>query len=435
MADTELRIDDEGTGLVPVEPEHDAQPCEQGGNGEAGRNGEGSGDAPLMLAENAPAEPPHHHRHSHHEKKKRPKIHKYLRYMVESKASDLHFKSGQKVHVRLKGDLKPLSGPPLTTDEVKAIWYEIMSDHHKRQLEENGAADFAYQYGDSDRFRVNIFKQRGTLSVAARRVSKNIFDFDSLHLPRTIYKITEYHQGLVLIAGITGSGKSTTIAAALDYINAHRACHIVTIEDPIEYLFTDKKALINQREVGVDVKDFQQALKYLMREDPDVVLVGEMRDAETFMAALNAAETGHLVFGTVHASGSAQTITRVLDLLPEGSRELIRQTLVFNLNAIVCQKLLPSLKPEISRVPAVEIMFANATIRKLIAEKREDEIAKVIRASQAEGMLDMNECLKQLVETEYIETSTAYAASPNPQELKMRLKGISAGGAGGGILG
>jgi len=181
------------------------------------------------------------------------------------------------------------------------------------------------------------------------------------------------------------------------------------------------------------VQSFADALKYLMREDPDVVLIGEMRDEETFTAALNAAETGHLVFGTVHASSSSQTINRILDLIPEGSRDLVRQTLVFNLQAIICQKLLPCIKPGISRVPAVEIMFASPTVRKLIDEKRDDEISKVIRASQSEGMLDMNECLKGLVEREYIETAVAYAASPNPQELKMRLKGISAGA--GSILG
>jgi len=271
------------------------------------------------------------------------------------------------------------------------------------------------------------------LSVAARRVNSEILDFRQLYLPESMYKITEFHQGLVLLAGITGSGKSTTIAAALDYINQTRACHIVTIEDPIEYLFRDKKSLINQREVHVDVANFQAALKYLMRQDPDVVLVGEMRDEETFMAALNAAETGHLVFGTIHASGAAQTIGRVLDLIPEGSRDLVRQTLVFNLQAIICQKLLPSIKPGVQRVPAVEIMFANSTIRKLIDEKRDDEIPKVIRACEAEGMMDMNSCLKRLVEEEFIETDVAYAASPNPQELKMRLKGISSGG--GGILG
>lgn len=361
---------------------------------------------------------------------KEPKVHKYLRYVIDIKASDLHFKSGARVHVRHKGDLRPIKGSPLSPEEVERLWFEIMNDHQKKQLREKGASDFAYQLGDSDRFRVNIFRQRGTLSVAARRVNRNILNFDELYLPRSIYKVTEFHQGLVLLAGITGSGKSTTIAAALDYINAHRACHIVTVEDPIEYLFTDKKALVNQREVYVDVHNFADALKYLMREDPDVVLIGEMRDEETFTAALNAAETGHLVFGTVHASSSSQTINRILDLIPEGSRDLVRQTLVFNLQAIVCQKLLPSVKSGVSRVPAVEIMFASPTIRKLIDEKRDDEISKVIRASQNEGMLDMNECLKRLVEEEFIEVHVAYAASPNPQELKMRLKGISTGGAG-----
>lgn len=367
--------------------------------------------------------------------KSEPKVHRYLDYVCEIKASDLHFKSGARVHVRTKGELKPIKGGPLSPEEVEALWFEIMNEHQLKQLAEKGASDFAYQIGDGDRFRVNIFRQRGTLSVAARRVSAEIFNFKELHLPESMYRITEYHQGLVLLAGITGSGKSTTIAAALDHINATRACHIVTVEDPIEYLFTDRKALVNQREVGVDVNNFQDALKYLMREDPDVVLVGEMRDEETFAAALNAAETGHLVFGTVHASSSAQTINRVLDLMPEGSRDLIRQTMVFNLQAIICQKLLKSIKPGVPRVPAVEIMFANPTVRKLIDEKRDDELGKVIRASQAEGMLDMNECLRHLVEEEYITTETAYAASPNAQELKMRLKGITAGGAGGGILG
>jgi len=353
------------------------------------------------------------------EAKKEPKIHRYLKYMVQLKASDLHFKSGARVHIRHKGQLKPVKEPPLTPQQVEEIWFEIMNDQQKKQLATSGAADFAYQLGESDRFRVNIFRQRGVLSVAARRVNSEILDFRQLYLPESMYKITEFHQGLVLLAGITGSGKSTTIAAALDYINQTRACHIVTIEDPIEYLFRDKKSLINQREVHVDVANFQAALKYLMRQDPDVVLVGEMRDEETFMAALNAAETGHLVFGTIHASGAAQTIGRVLDLIPEGSRDLVRQTLVFNLQAIICQKLLPSIKPGVQRVPAVEIMFANSTIRKLIDEKRDDEIPKVIRACEAEGMMDMNSCLKRLVEEEFIETDVAYAASPNPQELKL----------------
>ncbi len=399
--------------------EAEPEPLEIGGeeNDQAEGNGEASGSAVLVPAE----------------AKKEPKIHRYLKYVCKLKASDLHFKAGARVHIRHKGDLKPVNEPALTPQQVEDIWFEIMNEHQRKQLATSGASDFAYQLGEGDRFRVNIFRQRGVLSVAARRVNAEILDFRTLHLPDSMFKITEYHQGLVMLAGITGSGKSTTIAAALDYINETRACHIVTVEDPIEYLFRDKKALVNQREVHVDVHDFQAALKYLMRQDPDVVLVGEMRDQETFMAALNAAETGHLVFGTIHASGAAQTIGRVLDLIDEGSRDLIRQTMVFNLQAIVCQKLLPSIKPGCHRVPAVEIMFANSTVRKLIDEKRDDELPKVIRACEAEGMMDMNSCLKRLVDQEYIDTDVAYAASPNPQELKMRLKGISTGG--GGILG
>ncbi|NLX14488.1 MAG: PilT/PilU family type 4a pilus ATPase [Phycisphaerales bacterium] len=389
----------------------------------------------LIPDEDAPPAPPPPATLQPATPKKEPKIHRYLKFVCQLKASDLHFKSGAKVHIRHKGELRPLNEPALTAQQVEDIWFEIMNEHQRHQLATKGASDFAYQLGEGDRFRVNIFRQRGTLSVAARRVNAEILDFMQLYLPESMVNITKFHQGLVLLAGITGSGKSTTIAAALDYINQTRACHIVTIEDPIEYLFKDKKALVNQREVGVDVQNFQDALKYLMREDPDVVLVGEMRDEETFMAALNAAETGHLVFGTIHASGAAQTIGRVLDLISEGSRDLVRQTMVFNLQAIVCQKLLPSIKPGVHRVPAVEIMFASPTIRKLIDEKRDDEIAKVIRASQNEGMLDMNECLKRLVESEFIETDVAYSASPNPQELKMRLKGIDSGGSGGGILG
>jgi len=390
-------------------------------------NNEVNGDEELNGIEGPPGPPPPASKPA--KPRKKPRLERYLEYIVKIKASDLHFKSDQRAHVRTKGDLRPLKEPPLTAEQVRDIWYEVLNEHQRNLLETKGASDFAYQLGGSDRFRVNLFMQRGVLSAAVRRVNKDILNFEELYLPPQINQITEYHQGLVLLAGITGSGKSTTIAAALDYINRKRRCHIVTIEDPIEYLFTDRKALINQREVGVDVDSFPDALKYLMREDPDVVLIGEMRDEETFMAALNASETGHLVFGTVHASSSSQTINRVLDLLPESSRDLVRQTMVFNLKAIVCQKLLKSIREDVPRIPAVEIMYVNSTIQKLIDEQRDDEINKVIRASGPEGMLDMNECLRDLVEREFIDTDVAYAASPNAQELKMRLKGIDSGSA------
>jgi twitching motility protein PilT len=246
----------------------------------------------------------------------------------------------------------------------------------------------------------------------------------------TIFTLAQEHQGLILLSGPTGSGKSTTIAAMIEHINQTRACHVVTIEDPIEYLYEDKKAVVNQREIGIDTQNFDSALKYLMREDPDVVLIGEMRDRETFSAALQASETGHLVLGTVHASSAPQTITRLLDLFPQESRELIRQSLGFNLKAVVCQRLLQSIAQGIQRIPAVEIMIMNPSVRQLLQEGRDAELADVIRAHEREGMQSFTSSLRTLIEKEMIDPKVAYDAAPNVDELKMLLKGISAGRAG-----
>jgi twitching motility protein PilT len=369
-------------------------------------------------------------------KKKGPALNKYFKAVIKLKVSDLHLKAGRPAMVRTKGDLRPLSGGPLTGEQIRDGIFEILTEKQRAHFEERGAVDFAYDVGpqgDADRFRVNAFQQRGQMSVAARRVDRNIRDFKQLHLPDSMEKVGEFYQGMVLLAGITGSGKSTTIAALIDYINQRDAVHIVTIEDPIEYLFTDKKAVINQREIGIDVLDFHEALKYLMREDPDIVLIGEMRDVETFSAAVHAAETGHLCFGTIHAASSAQTISRLLDLFPAEERRSIRQALEFNLRAIICQKLVPSVKEGVPLVPAVEIMFSNASVRKLIREERDNEIIDVIRASYDDGMVDFTEHLRRLVEDGYIDHPTAYEAAPNPDELRMALKGIKS--ASGGILG
>ena len=352
------------------------------------------------------------------------------------KSSDLHLKAGLPAMVRVKGDLRPLQGGLLTGDQIRAGIFELLSAKQQAQYEERGAIDFAYDVGpqgDADRFRVNAFQQRGRMSVAARRVSREIRNFKELYLPDSLEKITEFHQGMVLLAGITGSGKSTTIAAMLDYINQRDPVHIVTIEDPIEYLFTDKKAVINQREIGIDVQDFHDALKYLMREDPDIVLIGEMRDIHTFSAAVHAAETGHLVFGTIHASSAAQTISRILDLFPVEERRSVRQALEFNLKAIIAQKLIPSVREGVPIVPTVEIMITNASVRKLIREERDNEIIDVIKACYAEGMVDFTEHIRRLVDTGFIDHKTAYESAPNPDELKMALKGIK--GRPAGILG
>jgi len=369
-------------------------------------------------------------------KGKEPSLNKYFKAVIKLQVSDLHLKAGRPAYVRAKGDLRPLQGGALSADKIHDGIFELLSDKQRTLYDERGAVDFAYDVGpqgDADRFRVNAFQQRGQMSVAARRVSRDIRNFEELYLPATMANIADFNQGMVLLAGITGSGKSTTIAALIDFINARDPVHIVTVEDPIEYLFTDKKAVINQREVGIDVIDFHDALKYLMREDPDIVLIGEMRDVETFSAAVHAAETGHLVFGTIHASSSSQTISRILDLFPADERRSVRQALEFNLKSIICQKLIPSIKDGVPLVPTVEIMLTNASVRKLIREERDNEIIDVIRASYDDGMVDFTEHLRRLVDTGYIDHATAYEAAPNPDELRMALKGIQS--AKSGILG
>ncbi|MFQ5422432.1 MAG: type IV pilus twitching motility protein PilT [Phycisphaerae bacterium] len=354
-------------------------------------------------------------------------INRLFRAACKLKASDVHLKAGSQPRFRLAGEIRTAHEPALSNEQIEEMIFDVITAEQKQFFLDNGALDFAHQVPGLDRFRVNVFRQRGYTSVAARRVTKAILGFEDLHLPAILKDLSKAHQGLILLAGITGSGKSTTIAAMINYINAHRACHIVTIEDPIEYMFEDKKAFINQREIGIDVTDFHAALKYLMREDPDVVLVGEMRDRETFEAAMHATETGHLVFGTIHASSAPQTITRILDLFPEEARALVRQSLVFNLKSIMCQKLLPSIHPSRSRVPCLEIMINNPSVRKLIAEERDADLSSVLKSATHEGMQDFTEALHELITTEYVDVKVAYEVAPNPDELKMRLKGIRSG--------
>jgi twitching motility protein PilT len=326
--------------------------------------------------------------------------------------------------------IKPTKNPVLSSDEIEQMAMSLLSDEQQDYFRKHGSLDIAHQVPDGDRYRINIFRQRSDVSLAVRRVNREIPDFEQLHLPPVMNKIAQEHQGLVLLSGPTGSGKSTTIASMINYINRTRPCHIVTIEDPIEFLYEDQKALISQREVGIDVESFETALKYLMREDPDVVLIGEMRDRDTFEAALQASETGHLVFGTVHASSAPQTVERVLALYPEGSRSLIRQSLAFNLKSIICQRLLPSIAEDIDRIPAVEVLMMNPSVRQLIEEERDAEIIDVIRANEQHGMQTFTKSLLDLIEGDYIDPHVGYEVAPNPDELKMRLKGISSGHSG-----
>jgi twitching motility protein PilT len=372
------------------------------------------------------------------EVKREPEVNKLFRMVMKHEGSDLHLKVGLPPMMRLKGLIRQMDMRALTEGDMERLLFPIMKDHHKKILEDTGGADFAYVVGEDEcRFRVNLFYQRGKLSLVARRVSNKIPTFEKLgllipdqekirkpgELP-TIERLCQYDQGMIVLAGVTGSGKSTTIAAMLDYINERERLHILTIEDPIEYLFEDKKAVINQREVGLDVSDWHTALKHAVREDPDVILVGEMRDRDTFEAGIHAAETGHLVFGTIHASSAASTIGRILDLFPADLHQAIRQALAFNLKAIICQKLLPSIKKGKQRCPALEILIMNPTIRDLLVKGEDKKIADAIRIGYQEGMVDFNDHLRQLVEAEEIDRATAIEVAPNPEALKMALKGI-----------
>src|SRR5215813_7032341 len=352
-------------------------------------------------------------------------INKLYRMVMKHEGSDLHLKVGLPPMMRLKGVIRQMEMKALTQEDMERLLFPTLGERERHILEETGGIDYAYVIGqDEGRFRVNLFRQRGRLSVAARFVKNKIPNFDQLHLPPSIEKLCHFDQGMIILAGVTGSGKSTTIAAMLDYINEREQVHILTIEDPIEYVFTDKKAVINQREVFIDVIDWQIALKHAVREDPDVILVGEMRDRDTFEAGINAAETGHLVFGTIHASTAPSTISRILDLFPADIHNAIRQALAFNLKAVVAQKLLPSIKPGVQRVPTNEIMMVNPTIRDLIITAEDKKLPDAIRIGFLEGMIDFTESLRLLCENQMVDRATALEVAPNAEALKMALKGI-----------
>jgi twitching motility protein PilT len=353
-----------------------------------------------------------------------PKLNKFFRAAIKTRASDLHLKVGQTPKLRLFGELKKTTGEAITAEKMEELVFELLTPAQKESFMEHGTLDFAHEVDGEHRFRTNVFRQRGLISLAARRVNTFIPPFEELHLPSSLEKICSSRQGLVLVVGPTGCGKTTTIASMIDYINRTRSCHIITIEDPIEYLFKDRKAIVSQREIGLDTKDFEEALTYLMRQDPDVVFVGEMRDAKTVTAGMRAAETGHLVFGTLHSANASQAVHRLLDLFAQNERDLIRQTLSLAIRAIISQVLLPCITEGTDRIPAVEILITNAAARRLIAEGREGDLPNVIRSSQNEGMQDLTYNLCDLVEKGLIDPREALKYAPNTDELKMALKGI-----------
>ena len=363
-----------------------------------------------------------------------PEANKLFRMVMKHKGSDLHLKVGCSPAMRLAGVLRLMQLPVLSESDMERLMFPLLTPRQRSVLEDEGGVDFAHIVVDSatdeTRFRVNLFRQRGKLSLVARRVNQSIPDFEGLGLPPVLGEIASHDQGIVILAGVTGSGKSTTIASMLNYVNSRERCHIVTIEDPIEFTFKDDKSIINQRELGIDVIDWDTALKHAVRQDPDIILVGEMRDRETFNAAMHAAETGHLVFGTIHASGAPSTVSRILDLFPRDMHSAMRQNLAFNLKAIIAQKLLPTSKEYIeksgaTRVPTVEVMRMNPTVKKLILNEEDIKLAQAIRLGKEEGMVDFTESLRLLVVAEKVDRAVAFEVAPNPESLRMALKGIT----------
>ena len=355
-------------------------------------------------------------------------VDKIFRALVTLEGSDLHLKVGRAPIVRVNGTLRDLTRPEIDREEMVRLLFPMMDKRQRKIFEEEGGVDFAYTVdvdGVMWRFRVNMFQQLGNIGLVARRVENFIPDFAGLNLPPVMESLCKFDQGMILLAGVTGSGKSTTIASMLNWINQRERKHILTLEDPVEFVYTEEKCLINQREVGIDVVDFSVAMKHAVREDPDIMLVGEMRDEETFMTAIHAAETGHLVFGTIHASTSPSTIGRILDLFPEDMHSAIRSAIAFNMKAIVAQKLLPCLKPGIGRVPTVEIMTFTPMIKKLVLESSDEKLSDAIRIGAEEGMQDFTMSLKQLIDEELIDRETAFRVAPNVEALKMVLKGIN----------
>jgi len=338
-----------------------------------------------------------------------------LEMMMKKKASDLHITVGTPPQIRVDGKLQKLPMEVLTPEETKKLAYSIMSEKHRQKFEEKSELDLSFGIENLSRYRCNVFMQRGNVAVAIRQIPFRVPSFEELGLPKVVSEFANLPRGLVLITGTTGSGKSTTLAAIIDKINRERNLHIITVEDPIEYLHRHNSSLINQREVYSDTQSFASALKYALREDPDVVLIGEMRDLETVESALNISETGHLAFATLHTSSCAESITRIIDVFPTNQQEQVRVTLSFVLQAVVTQQLIPKVGG--GRVLGLEIMIATPAIRALIRDEKIHQIYSSIQAGQKYGMRTMNQSLAELYLAHKITLAEAQARTSNIQEL------------------
>jgi twitching motility protein PilT len=349
-------------------------------------------------------------------------FHRILKIAVEGGASDLHIKTGTPVIFRISRELIAVECPYPTIEWMNKVVEAITPVHLKKRLEEEREVDFSYYVPEIGRFRTNLFQQRGQWCFAMRHVRSSIPSFEQLGLLEQIKKIAEEHRGIILVAGSTGSGKSTTLAAMLEHINNNYKKHIITLEDPIEFVFEDNQSVIEQREVGLDTQSFHHALKHVLRQDPDIIMVGEMRDDISFGAAMSAADTGHLVISTLHTTNAAQSITRILDFFKAEEREQVRRQLAGTLRGVICQRMVPSLNGKM--VPALEILINSPLVRKLIEENRLDKLSMAIETGVDDGMISFNQCLFNMVKAGKVSEKEALAKATNPQALEMNFKGI-----------